>query len=241
LKEVKPYSSSGSKKEQVEQMFDNIAGKYDLLNRVLSMGIDKGWRKKMVRQLHALPSSKVLDVATGTADVALDIVKAHDDLSVTGLDLSAEMLRYGQEKIDKQSFQDRISLIKGDSEQLPFGKNEFGAATIAFGIRNFERPQKGLEEIYRVLQPGGKLLILEFSQPRKAPFKQLYNTYFKYVLPTIGRYSSKDKKAYSYLYESVQAFPDYDRFTKWMEEAGFQNCEFKVLTFGICCLYIGQK
>ena len=221
-------------------MFDNIAGQYDLLNRVLSLGIDKGWRRQMVNIVNTFHRPKVIDLATGTADVAIDIVKGVRGAHVTGVDLSAKMLEYGREKVEKKSMTDQIRLVKGDCEDLPFQSNSFDIATIAFGIRNFQNPDKGLTEIHRVLKPGGKLIILEFSKPRQIPFKQIYNIYFKYVLPQIGRLSSKDANAYSYLYDSVQAFPDYKAFLDLMKEAGFLNCEYKSLTFGICCIYLGD-
>jgi demethylmenaquinone methyltransferase/2-methoxy-6-polyprenyl-1,4-benzoquinol methylase len=242
MKEVTPYNEDGrSKKEQVEQMFDNIAGQYDLLNRVLSLGIDKGWRRQMVNIVNGFQHPKVLDMATGTADVAIDIVKGVRGAKVTGVDLSAKMLDIGRDKIDKRGMSDSINLIKGDCEDLPFESNTFDVATVAFGVRNFQNSQKGLEEMHRVLMPGGKLVILEFSKPRQIPFKQIYNIYFKYVLPQIGRLSSKDAKAYSYLYDSVQAFPDYEDFLELMKASGYLNCEYKSLTFGICCIYLGDK
>lgn len=242
MKEVTPYSEDErSKKEQVEQMFDKIAGQYDLLNRVLSMGIDRGWRRQMVNIVNTYRQPKVIDLATGTADVAIDIAKAVKGAHITGVDLSAKMLEHGRQKVNKKNLADKIELIKGDCETLPFDDNSFDVATIAFGIRNFQNPKRGLREIRRVLSPNGKLIILEFSKPRHIPFKQIYNIYFKYVLPLIGRLSSKDANAYSYLYDSVQAFPDYEAFLDWMREAGFLNCEYKSLTFGICCIYVGDK
>lgn len=240
--EIRPYEEDErSKKEQVEEMFDNIAGQYDLLNRVLSMGIDRGWRREMVRIVNTFQNPRVVDLATGTADVAIDIAQKVRGAEVTGVDISAKMLEQGRKKVAKKQLSSKINLIKADCEDLPFQEQTFDLATIAFGIRNFQNPGLGLKEIERVLKPGGKLIILEFSKPRQIPFKQLYNTYFKYVLPAIGRLSSKDKNAYSYLYDSVQAFPDYEAFLDLMKSAGFTNCEYKSLTFGICCIYVGEK
>ena len=239
---VKPYSEEGSKKQQVGNMFDNIAPYYDLLNRVLSLGIDQRWRKAMIRELAKVPHAQVLDVATGTADVALAIRKELPQVEhITGLDLSHEMLEVGRQKIAKKNWTADIDMIQGDSENLPFADESFDAITVAFGVRNFENLEAGMREMRRVLKPGGKLLVLEFSRPTVFPLKQGFNFYFKNILPQIGKWQSKDPRAYEYLYESVQAFPDGADFVRVMERTGFGQNEVRPQTFGICSLYTGFK
>lgn len=222
-------------------MFDNIAPKYDLLNRVLSLGIDTIWRKKMIEKIRSLNPQQVLDVATGTADVALETQKQLAPRHITGVDISHEMLEVGREKIRKRGLTDTIRLDLGDSENLPYEDNAFDAVTVAFGVRNFENLEKGMREMNRVLRPGGKLVVLEFSRPTVFPFKQLYNFYFKNILPTIGKVTSKDNRAYTYLYESVQAFPDGKDFLSVMQKTGYEQADFEPLTLGICTLYTGVK
>ena len=238
---VKPYDESAAKKEQVSQMFNNIAPYYDLLNRTLSLGIDRTWRKKAIRRLTTHKPVKVLDVATGTADLALEIQRQLDCEQVIGVDISNEMLEIGRKKVSKKGLDDRITLVSGDSENLQFQDNTFDAVTVAFGVRNFENLKKGLAEIHRVLKPGGRIIVLEFSRPRIFPFKQLFNAYFRYLLPLIGRFTSKDKRAYSYLYESVQAFPDREDFLGELQTVGFQKGEFQSLTLGISMIYEATK
>lgn len=238
---VKPYETEGSKKSQVSTMFNNIAPYYDLLNRVLSLGIDKSWRKRAIHLLQQDNPQVILDVATGTADVALQVAKTLQPEKITGVDISTEMLAIGREKVKKQSLQHIITLEEGDSENLPFPDNSFDAITVAFGVRNFEHLEKGLSEMYRVLKPGGKAIILEFSKPTIFPFKQLFNFYFRYILPTIGRLTSKDKRAYAYLYESVQAFPDGKNFVAILDRLGYQSTTFESLSLGICSIYLGKK
>ncbi len=239
--EVRPYNSERSKKEQVTQMFDGIAPNYDLLNRVLTLGIDTIWRKNAIKKLRDSAPSTLLDIATGTADVAIEACKQIDGLQVTGLDISSEMIAFGNKKVKKRGLEDQIKLVVGDSEALPFEDNSFDALTVSFGIRNFENLKKGLTEMRRVLAKDGQLVILEFSKPTLFPFKQLFHAYFKYVLPVIGRIKSKDPKAYTYLYESVQAFPDYDKLDTILKEVGFKNTEWKSQTLGICTIYTGSK
>ena len=242
MKEVRPYDDrEGSKKEQVENMFDAIAETYDPLNRVLSLGIDKRWRKQMMRELDREQPKRILDVATGTADVACDAARYFPAAQVTGLDLSAKMLERGHQKVNEKKLSERVTLVKGDSEALPFDNEAFDAVTVAFGVRNFGNLQQGLEEMQRVLKPGGTLVVLEFSRPRRFPVKNVFNVYFKYVLPQIGRWTSKDPKAYQYLYDSVQVFPQYEEFEACLSKAGFSDTDFKTLTFGICCVYIAYK
>lgn len=223
----------------MEQMFDNIASTYDFLNRLLSMGIDKIWRKRTIRILKKHSPSSVLDVATGTGDLAMEIWHRVKPNRIVGLDLSENMLDLAREKAEYNKYP--IEYQKGDSENLSFANNTFDAATVAFGVRNFENLSKGLSEIHRVLDQGGKLIVLEFSRPKVFPVKQVFQFYFHVILPLVGKLFSKDKRAYSYLPESVGVFPEGRDFTKEMEEAGFQNTTFEALTFGICTIYTGTK
>ena len=240
-KQVKPYGEQGlSKKEEVALMFDNISGRYDFLNHFLSMGIDKGWRKKAIAILKESNPSTVLDVATGTADFAIASLEAGPN-HVTGVDISNGMLEVGRKKIKEKGLQSTIELRYGDSESLPFQDHSFDAVTVAFGVRNFENLETGLSEIFRVLKPGGKVIILEFSKPRTFPIKQLYGFYFRYILPSVGRLVSSDKSAYSYLPASVQAFPDGIEFVKILNSTGFTDNRQKPLTFGIATIYTGIK
>ncbi|MFN7117419.1 MAG: bifunctional demethylmenaquinone methyltransferase/2-methoxy-6-polyprenyl-1,4-benzoquinol methylase UbiE [Saprospiraceae bacterium] len=240
-KTVKPYSESGSKKTQVANMFDNIARRYDFLNRLLSLGIDKIWRKKAIDQLKKLQPKYILDVATGTADVALETARRlHPDKSI-GLDISAEMLHFGREKVAKQGLAEVIELVQGDSENLSFSDNTFDAITVAFGVRNFENLEKGLSEMNRVLKPGGKLVVLEFSKPRLFPFKQLFQFYFQNILPIIGRWTSQDPRAYKYLFESVQVFPEGEQFLNILQKTGYKSSKCIPLTLGVCSIYTAEK
>ena len=238
---VKPYTQQGSKKSQVSNMFDNIAPYYDFLNRFLSLGIDTIWRKKAINQLKSNQPQLILDIATGTADVAIETAGRLQPEKITGLDISNEMLEIGRKKIKKRGLDSVIELIQGDSENLPFQDNTFDAITVAFGVRNFEHLEAGLSEMERVLKPGGKLVVLEFSRPTIFPFKQLFNFYFKNILPQIGKLTSKDPKAYQYLYESVQAFPDGKDFLTILGKTGFKSSQCIPLTLGICSIYTGQK
>lgn len=221
-------------------MFNNIAHKYDFLNRSLSMGIDIIWRKKAIAQLKELKPKTILDVATGTGDVALEAMSLKPE-KIIGIDISVGMLELGKQKIAKRQLSDKIEMVVGDSENLPFEDNKFDAVTVAFGVRNFENLLKGLKEINRVLRPGGKLVVLEFSQPKAFPVKQLYWFYFNNILPLFGKMLSKDDSAYTYLPESVKAFPDGADFLNVMTKAGFQSNTSKTLTFGISSIYTGLK
>ncbi len=240
---VKPYSAEGSKKEQVSQMFDNIAANYDFLNHFLSLGIDKIWRRKMIKEVGMVQPKLILDVATGTGDVAINTLKQLNDkdLRIVGLDISPEMLNVGIKKIETKGLSGRIDMIVGDSENLPFENNKFDAITVAYGVRNFEDLAHGLSEMQRVLKPNGKLVVLEFSKPRLFPFRQLFNFYFKNILPTIGKLTSKDPRAYSYLYESVQTFPDGTDFLTVLQKTGYINTQCTPLTLGICSIYTAFK
>ncbi len=238
---VVPYKDKqGSKKEQVATMFDNISGKYDFLNHFLSLGIDIAWRKKAIRQLKKDQPKQILDIATGTGDFAIEALALNPD-KVTGVDISEGMLSVGREKMKKRGLDDRIELLSGDSEALQFDDNNFDAVIVSFGVRNFENLEKGLADMHRVLKPGGKAVILEFSKPKRFPFKQLYNFYFKWILPKIGNTISKDQAAYTYLPESVRAFPDGDDFLSVLNKVGFKDTQCKALTLGISSIYIGTK
>lgn len=239
---VVPYSSKEQdKKQQVTSMFDKIAPYYDLLNRSLTLGIDQRWRKKAVDSLGKEKFERILDIATGTADMPVMMNKRLNVDEIIGLDISPGMVELGVKKIEKNKLSEKVKLEVGDSENLRFDAGHFQAATASFGVRNFSNLQKGLDEIYRVLDAEGKLMILEFSKPTIFPFKQLFNVYFKYILPTIGRITSKDPKAYKYLYESVQAFPDYEDMADIIRKSGFKNVNYTPLTLGICTIYNAEK
>lgn len=238
---VTPYGSEAGKKAEVEQMFDRIAPRYDLLNRVLSLGIDVWWRKRAIGYLKSAQPKEILDVATGTADVAILMAKILKPQRIVGIDIANQMLELGRVKIKGAGLETVISLETGDSEQLRFANDSFDAVTVAFGVRNFETLEKGLAEMNRVLRPGGRVVILEFSKPHIFPIKQLYNAYFKYVLPLIGRLTSRDMRAYTYLFESVQVFPEGKQFTEILTKTGFQNPICERLTLGICSIYTATK
>jgi demethylmenaquinone methyltransferase/2-methoxy-6-polyprenyl-1,4-benzoquinol methylase len=228
------------KKQEVQSMFNRIAHRYDFLNHFLSAGIDRRWRKKAIRILSKQRPKTILDVATGTADLA--IVSAQlNPKNVTGVDIADDMLAIGRQKIDKMNLANIIRLENGDSENLRFQDGSFDAAMVAFGVRNFENLEKGLAEMRRVLQPGGMILVLEFSRPRKFPVKQLYGFYFRFILPSLGRIISGDAAAYTYLPDSVGVFPDGENFTAILEKVGFKNAQYKPLTFGIATIYTAIK
>lgn len=238
---VTPYGTDLGKKAEVEQMFDRIAPRYDLLNRVLSLGIDVWWRKRAIRYLKPLRPMEILDVATGTADVAILLAKILRPQRVVGIDIANQMLELGRGKIAVQGLSEIVSLETGDSERLRFADASFDAVTVAFGVRNFESLEKGLAEMHRVLRPGGRAVVLEFSKPHIFPIKQLYNIYFKYVLPLIGRLTSRDMRAYTYLFESVQVFPEGNQFIEILTKTGFQDPLCERLTLGICSIYTATK
>ena len=241
MKEIKPYSNSAKgKKDQVAEMFDNIAPRYDFLNHFLSFGIDKVWRRKAIRLLMKHSPSIILDVATGTGDFAIESLKTGAQ-KVIGVDISEEMLVVGRAKIKALGVDHRIVLQKGDSEELKFSDNLFDAVTIAFGVRNFENLSKGIEELFRVLKPGAIVCILEFSKPKSFPVKQLYGFYSFYILPFFGRLFSNDKSAYRYLPESVEQFPDGEAFLKVLNQCGFTQTREYRQTFGVATIYTGIK
>jgi len=235
---VKPYQANGSKKEQVQQMFDNIAHKYDFLNRFLSLGIDVGWRKKAIKMLAEHEPKKILDVATGTADFALATLPLQPE-EVIGVDISEGMLDVGRKKITDQGVTN-VRLEYGDSEQLRFEDNQFDAVIVAFGVRNFENLDQGLAEINRVLRPGGVAMILEFSKPTGL-FGLIFSIYNKSLLPLWGKLFSGDSAAYTYLPESVAAFPEGDEFKQIMRSLSYRKINDRRLTFGVCSIYTGIK
>jgi demethylmenaquinone methyltransferase/2-methoxy-6-polyprenyl-1,4-benzoquinol methylase len=238
---VVPYKDKKeSKKQQVASMFNNISKKYDLLNHLLSLGIDIIWRKKAIKMLQKERPKFILDIATGTGDFAIEALALQPD-KVIGVDISEGMLAEGRKKMSQRKLDHLIELQLGDSEKLLFQENNFDAVIVSFGVRNFENLEKGLADMYRVLKPGGKTVILEFSKPKKFPMKQVYSFYFKYILPQIGKIISKDHSAYTYLPESVNAFPDGRDFLDILEKVGFKQTQCKILTFGISSIYTGTK
>jgi demethylmenaquinone methyltransferase/2-methoxy-6-polyprenyl-1,4-benzoquinol methylase len=239
---VLPYEGSGeSKKQQVARMFDEISGKYDFLNRFLSAGIDVTWRKKMLKTLKPLQPKIMLDVATGTGDVAIMAEALLKPEKIIGIDISDGMLELGREKLRTRQLTDVITLQNGDSEAIDFPDNSFDAVTVAFGVRNFENLEKGLQEILRVLKPGGMLCVLEFSKPTLPGIEQLYNLYLGILAPEIAKLVSKNKDAYKYLNNSVRAFPEGKAFTAIMNLSGYKETTCRKLSLGICSLYTGRK
>jgi len=236
---VTPYSDQRPKKEQVKAMFDNISGKYDFLNHFLSLGIDVLWRKKAVKMLASLHPKKILDLATGTGDFALECLVLNPD-KVTGLDISPGMLQVGIEKM-KRKKADKVEMLLGDCEHLHFEDNAYDAITVGFGVRNFENLEQGLSEMHRVLRPGGKAVVLEPSFPFSFPMKQLFSLYFRFILPIVGRLVSSDTSAYTYLPASVEVFPEGEKFLEICDRIGFSKTVWHPLTFGICALYILEK
>lgn len=242
MKIIKPYKKSEkSKKEQVAAMFDNIAHRYDFLNRFLSLNIDRIWRRKAINLLKNSQAKNILDIATGTGDFAIETVKIIKPENVIGIDISEKMLAVGRKKILKKKLENIIRLEKGDSENIKFPSNNFDIVTAAFGVRNFENLEKGLSEMYRVLKNNGEILILEFSKPQNFPIKNIYNFYFKNILPFFGKLFSKDKSAYKYLPDSVDNFPYGKKFKNILENIGFKNCRLKTLSFGIATIYHCKK
>lgn len=241
-KTITPYQDNqATKKQQVADMFNNIARTYDFLNHFMSLGIDIIWRKKAINELKKDKPALILDVATGTGDFAFEALAALNPQKIVGVDISQGMLDIATQKIAKRNLGDRFEVKLGDSEKLPFNDDEFDAVTVAYGVRNFENLEKGLADMLRVLKPGGKAVVLEFSKPKGFPIKQLYNFYFNYITPGIGKIFSKDSRAYSYLPESVAAFPDGKNFVALMDKVGFKHTKNRPLAFGICSIYTGIK
>lgn len=233
--------SNLEKKDQVAGMFDNIAGRYDFLNRFLSLGIDQIWRKKALKLLVEKHPATILDVATGTGDVAIMAAKMLKPQRITGIDISNGMLEIGRKKIKNLNLESVIDLQEGDSAAISFADNSFDCVTVAFGVRNFQHLEKGLAEIRRVLKPDGKLVILEFSRPALPVVKQVYNFYMLTVCPTFGKLFSKNKAAYKYLDASIKKFPEGNSFLKILQDLGYKNNFSKKLTLGICSIYSAEK
>lgn len=241
LSKIKPYKNSDlGKKEQVTKMFDTISGDYDGLNRVISFGIDIKWRKKVVKLVKATNPDTILDIATGTGDLAINLTESNAT-KITGLDISSGMLEIGKEKVKNKGLDHKIEMILGDSENLPFANNTFDAITVAFGVRNFENLENGLKEILRVLKPNGIFVILETSVPTKTPYKQGYKLYTKYILPTIGKLFSKDRSAYKYLSDSASNFPFGEALNNILRKIGFINVEDFPQTLGVATIYKSSK
>ncbi|MFL5787540.1 MAG: bifunctional demethylmenaquinone methyltransferase/2-methoxy-6-polyprenyl-1,4-benzoquinol methylase UbiE [Flavisolibacter sp.] len=238
---VKPFKENKGKKEQVGEMFDAIAGKYDFMNRLLTIGIDVKWRRKAIMKFMNDQPSHLLDVATGTGDMAIMAMKLLHPNKITGIDISEKMLELGKEKVENEGLSSQIQLVKGDSETINFPNNTFDGVMVAFGVRNFENLEKGLLEILRVLKPGGRLVVLECSKPRIPGIRTLYNWYMGFVVPQLAKWFSQSKKAYQYLNRSVLAFPDRQAFVSILSGTGFSDTECKPLSLGICCIYSGRK
>lgn len=233
--------SEKSKKEQVEQMFDKIAVDYDALNRLLSARTDIGWRKKAIKMLLKDKPEFILDVATGTADMAIMACKILKPTKITGIDISSGMLEIGLKKIEKEGLTNKINLLQDDSTAIKFDDNSFDAIMVAFGVRNFENLEKGLSEMWRVLKPGGSLIVLEFSKPKQKAIKFFYNAYMRMVAPKVVSWFKQNKDAYLYLSESANAFPERQSFTEILQKTGYVDTRFKPLSLGICCIYSGKK
>jgi len=238
---VKPYNkTNASKKEEVAEMFNNISHKYDFLNHFLSLGIDRLWRKKAVKKLKPIQAKRILDLATGTGDFAISLLKIKPD-QIIGMDISEGMLKVGREKMKKRGVDHIVSMQQGDSENLPFEDNTFDGLTVGFGVRNYENLELGLSEMLRVIRPGGLVVILEFSKPNKFPIKQYYKFHSKYIIPFFGKLFSKDTRAYTYLPNSIQAFPEGQTFENILKKIGYFNVNRTPVSGGIATIYVGEK
>lgn len=238
---IKPFSDQGSKKEQVSEMFDRIAPRYDFMNRVLSAGIDRGWRKKAISRFLPDHPKHLLDVATGTGDMAIMAARLLHPEKITGIDISENMLALGREKVAKANIGTKIELLGGDSETINFPDDSFDGVMVAFGVRNFEHLEQGLKEILRVLKPGAQLVVLEFSSPTLPGVRGLYRLYMGTIAPQLARWFNQDKKAYQYLNASARAFPDREQFDDILKKTGYADTVWKPLSLGICCIYSGRK
>ncbi|MDQ3551570.1 MAG: bifunctional demethylmenaquinone methyltransferase/2-methoxy-6-polyprenyl-1,4-benzoquinol methylase UbiE [Bacteroidota bacterium] len=238
---IKPFETDSGKKKQVGDMFDSIAGRYDFMNRFLSAGIDRSWRKKAIQLFKEDMPDNILDVATGTADMSIMAYKMLKPNKITGIDISEKMLDVGRQKIEKEGLTKFIELQGGDGETINFNDKTFDAVMVAFGVRNFENLEKGLSEIFRVLKPGAKLVVLEFSKPKIPGIRTLYNFYMTVLAPQIAGLFKQNKKAYQYLNKSAKAFPDRKHFITILKNIGFSDTFFKPLSLGICCIYVGRK
>jgi len=240
VSDIPPIGIVEGKKPHIERMFNSIAPRYDVLNRMLSGGVDQQWRRVVMKEVLDSQPQRLLDVATGTADLALMAARKGVP-QVIGVDIADQMLEVGRRKVSKADLDGRVELLNGDAEKLPFSDKQFDVATVAFGVRNFEDLAAGLHQIHRVLRPGGKLIVLEFSRPRVFPVKQLYAFYNRFILPAVGKLVSGDSGAYTYLPESIAVFPEGDEFLNWMDEAGFTQRKARRLTFGIASVYVGHR
>jgi demethylmenaquinone methyltransferase/2-methoxy-6-polyprenyl-1,4-benzoquinol methylase len=238
---IKPFSDQGSKKEQVSEMFDHIAPRYDFMNRFLSVGIDVSWRRKAIKRFQKDNPKVLLDVATGTADMSIMAARILQPEKIIGIDISEKMLEIGRRKIDKEGLGTKIELFSGDGETINFPKDTFDGVMVAFGVRNFENLEKGMAEILRVMRPGAQLIVLEFSKPKLPGVKTLYNFYMGVVAPQMAKWFNQNKKAYQYLNESAKAFPDHQLFIDVLNKTGYSDTSFKPLSLGICCIYSGRK
>jgi demethylmenaquinone methyltransferase/2-methoxy-6-polyprenyl-1,4-benzoquinol methylase len=238
---IKPFSEEGSKKAQVRSMFDHIAPRYDFMNRFLSAGIDVRWRKKAIQFFREDRPETLLDVATGTGDMAIMAARILKPRQITGIDISEKMLEIGRKKIEKEELGTKIVLAGGDGETINFPDNSFDGVMVAFGVRNFEHLEKGLAEILRVLKPGARLVVLEFSKPRLPGIRSLYNLYMGVIAPQMAKWFKQDKKAYQYLNDSAKAFPDRQQFEDILKQSGYSDTKWKPLSLGICCIYSGRK
>ena len=238
---IKPFSEQGSKKEQVSEMFDHIAPRYDFMNRFLSVGIDVSWRRKAIKRFQKDNPRILLDVATGTADMSIMAARILQPEKIIGIDISEKMLEIGRKKIDKEGLGTKIELFSGDGETINFPKDSFDGVMVAFGVRNFENLEKGMAEILRVMKPGAQLIVLEFSKPKLPGVKALYNFYMGVVAPQMAKWFNQNKKAYQYLNESARAFPDRQLFIDVLNKTGYSDTSFKPLSLGICCIYSGRK
>jgi demethylmenaquinone methyltransferase/2-methoxy-6-polyprenyl-1,4-benzoquinol methylase len=238
---IKPFSKEGSKKEQVSEMFDRIAPRYDFMNRFLSAGTDTGWRKKAIGQFKKDKVKTILDVATGTGDMAIMAMKMLRPEKIVGIDISEKMLEIGRKKVEKEGLGTKIELLGGDGETINFSDNSFDGVMVAFGVRNFEHLEKGLKEILRVLKPGAQLVVLEFSKPVIPGVKSLYNLYMAAIAPQMAKWFKQNKQAYKYLNDSARAFPDRQQFETILKQTGYSETSWKPLSLGICCIYSGRK
>ena len=239
--DIKPFHTPGAKKQQVSEMFDKIAGRYDFMNRFLSIGIDKSWRRKAIRLFKKDNPQHILDVATGPGDMAITAYKMLHPQKITGIDISEKMLQIGRQKVAKENLNSHIELLSGDSETINFAADTFDAVMVAFGVRNFENLQQGLQEIHRVMKPGAQLVVLEFSKPTLPIVKQIYQLYMGVIAPQMAAWFHQNKKAYQYLNESAKAFPDRQRFVAILNQTGFSNTYYQSLSLGICCIYSARK
>lgn len=240
LEDITPYGTATAKKEQVREMFNNIAHRYDFLNRIMSLGIDRTWRTKAVNYIGEGKPELILDLATGTGDFAIEALRLQPK-QIIGLDLSEEMMQIGRKKAKEHNAECILTFQQGDSENMPFADNTFDAITVGFGVRNFENLEKGLSEMLRVLKPNGRVAILEAARPMQFPFRQIFDLYYKYAMPLFGKLFSKDARAYSYLPESIHAFPEGVKFVEMLTKTGFKNTAWKPLAFGSCAFYTCEK